>query len=112
VFFNHAILDIRLLNALATLRKNSYLFELHRRNKMTTINHLEHDPQGLLAHPGHVLNREWWDEVTPVHAASEFYDVDGFLAGKSALDRLELDWLGMLRGSECCTCNVTSEVND
>lgn len=65
---------------------------------MTTINHLEHDPQGLLAHPGHVLNREWWDEVTPVHAASEFYDVDGFLAGKSALDRLELDWLGNVAG--------------
>lgn len=65
---------------------------------MTPNKHLEHDPEGLLAHPGHSQNREWWDEVTPVHAASAFYDVEGFLNGKSALDRLELDWLGNVAG--------------
>lgn len=49
-------------------------------------------------HDGHTLNRAWWDEVTPVHARSEFYDVSGFLAGKPALDRLELEWLGDVAG--------------
>lgn len=51
-----------------------------------------------LAHPGHVMNQAWWDEVTPVHAKSEFYDVEGFLQGKPALDRLEMDWLGDVAG--------------
>lgn len=51
-----------------------------------------------LAHPGHAQNRQWWDEVTPVHASSEFYDVDNFLRGKPALDRLEQDWLGKVAG--------------
>ncbi len=59
--------------------------------------HLE-NTGGPLAHPGHEMNRAWWDEVTPVHAGSEFYDVDGFLKGKTALDRLELDWLGDVAG--------------
>ncbi len=65
---------------------------------MSTLNHLENDPRSPLAHPGHALNRAWWDEVMPVHAASEFYDIEGFLQGKSALDRLELDWLGDVAG--------------
>jgi len=50
------------------------------------------------AHLGHSLNRTWWDEVTPVHARSEMYDTAGFLAGRCALDRLELDWLGDVAG--------------
>lgn len=49
-------------------------------------------------HSGHALNRRWWDEVTPVHARSAFYDTEGFLAGRSALDRLETDWLGKVAG--------------
>ena len=65
---------------------------------MTTNRHLEQDLTSPLAHPGHTVNRKWWDEVTPVHAASKFYDVEGFLNGKSALDRLELDWLGNVAG--------------
>lgn len=51
-----------------------------------------------LAHPGHAQNLAWWDEVTPVHVRSEFYDVTGFLEGKPALDRLERDWLGDVAG--------------
>jgi SAM-dependent methyltransferase len=46
----------------------------------------------------HQLNKTWWNEVTPVHAASEFYDVKGFLAGASALDPLELEGLGDVAG--------------
>ena len=31
------------------------------------------------------LNRQWWDERVPIHVASDFYDVEGFKAGRSAL---------------------------
>ena len=30
-------------------------------------------------------NRRHWDEVVPVHAASDFYDVASFKAGKTKL---------------------------
>lgn len=28
------------------------------------------------------INRELWNKKTPVHVASKFYDVEGFIAGK------------------------------
>ena len=31
------------------------------------------------------VNRRYWDSLVPVHAASRFYDVSGFLAGGSSL---------------------------
>ncbi len=49
-------------------------------------------------YPAHQPNLKWWDEVTPVHVASRMYDVPAFLEGKAALDRLELEWLGDVRG--------------
>lgn len=64
---------------------------------MSTSKHLR-DKANEMLHPGHELNRAWWDEVTPVHAGSAFYDVAGFLEGRPALDRLELDWLGDVAG--------------
>ncbi|MBK6766790.1 MAG: class I SAM-dependent methyltransferase [bacterium] len=66
-------------------------------NKLTMDNHLGL-PHATDLHPGHDLNRRWWDEVTPIHAGSAFYDVEGFLAGQPALDRLETDWLGNVAG--------------
>jgi hypothetical protein len=30
-----------------------------------------------------------WDERVPIHVAGEFYDVEGFLAGRSALRAFE-----------------------
>lgn len=30
-------------------------------------------------------NRRRWDELVPIHAASRFYDVDAFLAGRCTL---------------------------
>ncbi len=30
------------------------------------------------------LNRTWWDERAPIHVASEFYDLEGFLADPEA----------------------------
>jgi 2-polyprenyl-3-methyl-5-hydroxy-6-metoxy-1,4-benzoquinol methylase len=44
------------------------------------------------------LNRAWWDERAPVHAASGFYDVPGFLAGKDSLRAFEPGEVGDVRG--------------
>ena len=46
----------------------------------------------------HEVNRRWWDEVAPVHAASAFYDVDGFLAGGSSLGAVEREAVGDVAG--------------
>ena len=43
-------------------------------------------------------NRENWDTVTPVHAASRFYDVEGFKRGRSSLTNVELDEVGDVTG--------------
>jgi SAM-dependent methyltransferase len=43
-------------------------------------------------------NRKHWDEVVPIHAASEFYDVASFIAGKSKLKPVEREELGDVRG--------------
>ncbi len=44
------------------------------------------------------LNRAWWDERVPLHTTSDFYDVDGFLAGATALRPFEAEELGDVRG--------------
>ena len=43
-------------------------------------------------------NREYWNECTPIHAKSKFYDVDGFKSGKSALMSIEREELGDVSG--------------
>ncbi len=43
-------------------------------------------------------NRATWDLWTPVHAESEFYDVESFKAGKTSLMPLELEELGNVSG--------------
>lgn len=43
-------------------------------------------------------NRAYWNEVTPMHADSEFYGVDRFLAGEEILHPHEVDALGDVRG--------------
>jgi SAM-dependent methyltransferase len=43
-------------------------------------------------------NRRRWDELVPIHAASRFYDVGGFLAGACTLLPIELGELGELTG--------------
>ncbi len=43
-------------------------------------------------------NRRLWDKKTPVHAKSEFYDVDAFLKGKCTLNPAELKALGDVNG--------------
>jgi hypothetical protein len=49
------------------------------------------------------LNRAWWDERAPVHAASGFYDVPGFLAGQDSLRAFEPGRSATCAGSACCT---------
>lgn len=39
-------------------------------------------------------NRALWNEFTPIHKRSKYYDVEGFLAGKNSLKSIELELLG------------------
>jgi len=43
------------------------------------------------------INKETWNKKTEVHMTSEFYDVPGFLEGKSTLNAIELELLGDLK---------------
>src|SRR5262245_13971921 len=38
-------------------------------------------------------NRDRWDELTPIHARSGYYDLDGFKAGRSSLRSIEREEL-------------------
>lgn len=46
----------------------------------------------------HEVNRLHWNEVTPVHKRSSFYDLAGFLAGRNTLDPLVRAGLGDVQG--------------
>ncbi|MFD9032584.1 class I SAM-dependent methyltransferase [Streptomyces sp. NPDC059567] len=46
----------------------------------------------------HEANRARWDERVPIHAASEYYDLDAFRAGKEALRDFELAEVGDVTG--------------
>lgn len=63
---------------------------------MTSQNN--YPPESVSVLPLHQTNQQWWDEVTPVHLRSEFYDVASFLKGECRLDALELTGLGDMEG--------------
>lgn len=44
------------------------------------------------------INKASWNNRTDVHVKSDFYDLDGFLKGKSSLNTIELDLLGDVKG--------------
>lgn len=44
------------------------------------------------------INRELWNKKTPVHITSKFYDVEGFIEGKTSLNPAELEALGDVKG--------------
>jgi len=44
------------------------------------------------------VNKEAWDKRTRIHLESKFYDVNGFLQGKSSLNPIELAELGNVQG--------------
>lgn len=54
------------------------------------------------------VNRTNWNERTPVHAASESYDVERFKAGRSTLHDVELD---VSEGDEAFSLGVLSEAS-
>ena len=44
------------------------------------------------------LNRELWDEITPIHEKADLYDIEGFKAGKTSLKQVELSEVGEVAG--------------
>ncbi|WP_299767405.1 class I SAM-dependent methyltransferase [uncultured Dokdonia sp.] len=44
------------------------------------------------------VNRDTWNQKVEIHASSEFYNMDGFLAGESSLNHYELQALGDVSG--------------
>lgn len=44
------------------------------------------------------INKESWNNRTDAHLASDFYDVAGFLEGRTSLNDIELDLLGDVKG--------------
>ena len=43
------------------------------------------------------VNKDTWNKKVAIHTASDFYDVDGFRKGKSALNKFELEELGEVK---------------
>lgn len=43
-------------------------------------------------------NRRMWDNLVPIHAQSEFYDVEGFKRGRCTLQEAEIDEVGDVTG--------------
>ncbi len=44
------------------------------------------------------INKKSWNNKTESHLKSVFYDVEGFLNGKSSLNEIELNLLGDVKG--------------
>jgi ubiquinone/menaquinone biosynthesis C-methylase UbiE len=45
-------------------------------------------------------NRESWNELTSLHAKSDFYDLDSFKKGKTSLNPIEIEELGDISGKK------------
>lgn len=46
------------------------------------------------------INKATWNDKTEVHIASDFYDMEGFLKGKSTLQEIELKLLGDVKNKK------------
>lgn len=46
------------------------------------------------------INKQSWNNRTEIHVDSAFYDVEGFLAGKTSLNAIELNMFGELKGKK------------
>jgi ubiquinone/menaquinone biosynthesis C-methylase UbiE len=44
------------------------------------------------------INAKWWNNVTPIHVASDLYDLRGFKKGKISLNKIEIAELGNVKG--------------
>ena len=54
------------------------------------------------------VNRALWNEKTKHHVGSDFYDMEGFLAGKTSLKETELALLGDVKGKSILHLHATS----
>ena len=48
-------------------------------------------------HPLVTKNRAYWEHLVSLHVDSEFYDVDGFVAGRKDIDPVVANALGDVR---------------
>jgi len=46
------------------------------------------------------INKKLWNDKTPIHYTSDFYDVESFLKGKDSLNSIESGLLGNIRNKE------------
>ena len=46
------------------------------------------------------INKQSWNKKTPIHLESAFYDMEGFLAGKTSLKDIELSLIGDIKGKK------------
>ncbi len=46
------------------------------------------------------INKKAWDKNTQVHIESDFYDVKGFIDGKSSLNAIEIEQVGEVNGKD------------
>ena len=46
------------------------------------------------------INKQTWNNKVDVHIASEFYNMEAFLNGKSTLNNIELELLGNIKGKK------------
>lgn len=44
------------------------------------------------------INKKWWNNVTPIHARSELYNLEAFKKGKTSLEKTELSELKDVKG--------------
>ena len=44
------------------------------------------------------VNKKLWNDKAEVHAASDFCNVDAFIAGETVLNSIELELLGNIKG--------------
>ncbi len=44
------------------------------------------------------VNKQLWNKRTEAHLSSDFYNVEGFLAGNTSLNDIELKLLGDIKG--------------
>ncbi|MFB9052370.1 class I SAM-dependent methyltransferase [Formosa undariae] len=51
-------------------------------------------------HDYKAINKATWNVKTEAHLISDFYDVEGFLNGKSSLNSIEMDLLGDVKGKK------------
>lgn len=45
-----------------------------------------------------LINKKWWNSVTPIHEKSDLYNVSAFKKGKTSLEKTEREELGSVKG--------------